>query len=913
LTLLLSPEALNARRELVQRVPDALGGLATSLQRELHAARSVPVPNGKARLTRYGGRCPKCTVLLNFDPREPYAHACPSCGAVQTDVVHHEWWLMNAHLWTAEQCTRAAVLTSLLDDPLAAARADEILNTYAEWYATWPNRDNVLGPTRPFFSTYLESIWLLHLAIACDLRERTTSQTLTHVRRALIAPSAELIAGYDEGRSNRQVWNTAALLAASRLLGDNAGYDAANRSLVALMQHGLHDDGSWYEGENYHLFAHRGLLTAVTLAEQGGAHLPPALLSRFHAGFATPFRTMLPDGTFPARRDSQYGVALRQYRTAEWLECGLARTDTAAIRAALAMMYAEVQPGDTGRARSTADAERNGKGVRLTRADLNWRALLLAPETLPPLDGSTLESVLLEGQGLAVFRRGGGTFWVGLDYGDTGAGHGHPDRLNLLISTRTDRWLDDVGTGSYTSPTLDWYRSTLAHNAPLVNGRDQGAAAGVLLAHDERGEVGWVSAKFTDPRSQVTFQRTVIICPDHVLDELTWNATHDVTVDLPLQVRPVHLPTQVWQAFSPHTEMDTWLRDPQMRWLNAGDSWHTAAATLPSPAAQERTGGMCNVVMRSDEVAQVWTAGTIVPPGGDAHALLALRQRGRSGRSVRVFTAGGVRDQRPVLDHLRQRGSDIAVDGPDGYRYLHRREPDGWRVTVAERTVRLGGVRLELPIPAPMSVDDSSLAAGHAAAGAPIVVGTHERWSRRLTGADAWRPTEESWHAAGEPEAEVTVVWQAGEIHITVDVTLHRAPHFASALAENPLDNEHPDVNSDGVQLHWRSSEAGDWNSMLLVPEPTGVRCGVISGTADELRATWSPTAAGYRMDLTLPWPDPGVAFVMDLCVNECPPDRERRRGQLVLSGARGEFGYLRGGRQSDQHAIRLAFSPVVT
>jgi hypothetical protein len=41
------------------------------------------------------------------------------------------------------------------------------------------------------------------------------------VRDRVIAPSRALIAGFPEGRSNRQVWNAAALLAAARALGDD--------------------------------------------------------------------------------------------------------------------------------------------------------------------------------------------------------------------------------------------------------------------------------------------------------------------------------------------------------------------------------------------------------------------------------------------------------------------------------------------------------------------------------------------------------------------------------------------------------------------------------------------------------------------------------------------------------------------
>jgi len=46
----------------------------------------------------------------------------------------------------------------------------------------------------------------------------------------------------------------------------------------------------------------------------------------------------------------------------------------------------------------------------------------------------------------------------------------------------------------------------------------------------------------------------------------------------------------------------------------------------------------------------------------------------------------------------------------------------------------------------------------------------------------------------------------------------------------------------------------------------------------------------------------------LDLIVNERPVGRERRRGQLVLSGARGEFVYLRGDRHDLERLIPIRF-----
>jgi Heparinase II/III-like protein len=929
MTLFLPLDALRARK-IALRDPLAIGGLASSLQRELHAALDVPVPDGKSRLTRYGGRCSRCTVLLTFDPRSPYSHTCPTCGTVYTDQVHHEWWLMNGHLWTAEQCTRAAALAVLLDDEKAAQRADDIIAAYASRYLTWPNRDNALGPTRPFFSTYLESIWLLHLTTALDLRIAANDGAYALAGNALeriVAPSAALIAGFDEGRSNRQVWHVAALLAASRLL-DNAGMrDRAVSSLLALLESGLHSDGSWYEGENYHLFAHRGLLSGVTLAEQAGVVLPPALLQRFEAGFASPFRTMLPDGTFPARRDSQYGVALRQYRTADWVECGFARRDTPELRAALGSLYAAwPEAGETYRWSSSADAERNMPGVKLTRADCSWRALLLARTELPELTDAVPKSELLEGQGLAVFRHNSGKFWVGLDYGDPGDGHGHPDRLNLVIATPEARWLDDVGTGSYTSPTLSWYRSSMAHNAPMVNGKDQGAAHGQLLAHDSHDDAGLVSAEFIDPVSGVRFVRTVIVSDGDVIDIVDWSSDHHVVVDIPMQARVIDGGELEWAPFEPRTDRGDMLTKPYSAAIAAGTLHRLILEALPSPLirsdARDKPSFICAVW--SQGAANLWQAGTIGPPAGEAHGLVALRQRGRRGRSVRVIAAStfdSVVRENPVA-------ATIEIVRADESTVVDRVQPWTWSIERRKNGVRrlttLNGWRSESAGrgSARSMAQRSNQGSGENPAqreAVRIPVSRNPPGAFNIAvvalGELNYRPTDVSWLEASAPTAQVACKVGADDPTLTflVSVRLNRPPFFAPARADNALDNEHADVNSDGVQFHWRSFVNGEWNSILAVPEGDEVRLSVVSGAADGIAAQWhlDTDNQGYQMSFEVLWPGLGTNIAYDCIINECPADRERRRGQLVLSGGRGEHAYLRGARQSPDHALHFVFDPV--
>ncbi|MEA3245443.1 MAG: hypothetical protein U9Q74_04745, partial [Gemmatimonadota bacterium] len=395
--LLLEPAALVDRRRVAHGVLHPLyESLATDLA--LLVGREPYVPPAKALLSRAGGRCDADGAELEFDPFSPHAHRCPRCRRVNTGEWHDRWWLYPYHLWLAERAVHAATLHALGGDAGYGALARDILDIYARQYLAYPNRDNVLGPSRLFFSTYLESLWLLHvciaadlLAVAGDLRVRDT------VRDAIAEPAAELIAEYHEGASNRQVWNAAAIVAARRLLGDAADAEpivAALGDVEWLVANAVGDDGSWYEGDNYHQFAHRGLWYAITLGEQLGYAFQDATLARFTAGFAAPFRTVLPDFTYPARKDSRYAASLRQWRFAESCELGLARADDPVLRWALGRLYTDDIPrGDTGRARSSGEAERPVPAVALARGDLGWKSLLFAREALPQLAGAAPASM----------------------------------------------------------------------------------------------------------------------------------------------------------------------------------------------------------------------------------------------------------------------------------------------------------------------------------------------------------------------------------------------------------------------------------------------------------------------------------------------------------------------------------------
>ena len=88
----------------------------------------------------------------------------------------------------------------------------ESLAALAEAYPRYPNHDNVLGPSRPFLSTYLESVWVLQLAASASLLDDTgalPSDLRARLAEQVFRPSAALIEDFPES-ANRQVWHAAA-------------------------------------------------------------------------------------------------------------------------------------------------------------------------------------------------------------------------------------------------------------------------------------------------------------------------------------------------------------------------------------------------------------------------------------------------------------------------------------------------------------------------------------------------------------------------------------------------------------------------------------------------------------------------------------------------------------------------------
>jgi len=908
---MVTAEAVAARRAEIAQAPDLTALLARLTERAAPLLERRPiVPPLKALLSSDGGICPDDGTALLFNPWSPNQHHCSRCGKTWAGERHDRHWARFQHLWLAERAAHLAALQALGGSDAAGVRAAEILRAYARSYWQYPNRDNVLGPSRLFFSTYLESIWILnYLAAAMLLRESGHLDEATSRGVGQVADeAANLIGEFDEGFSNRQTWNDAALAAIAVWFEDD---DLAKRAiegetgLLAHLMRGFGRDGMWYEGENYHLFALRGLLTGAAWARAAGVDLgaEPALAARVRAALLAPALTALPDLTFPARKDSRFGVSLAQPMYLELWEIGLATcgmrdagTGMRDVASWLQALYRVpgVVPEVFDSYLHDAPVERIPHPA--SRISLSWWSLL---EMLPELPSDAPPwvpgSALLDSQGLAVLRAG--ERYVSLECGPLGGGHGHPDRLHLTLHADGVHWLPDVGTGSYVARDLLWYRSTLAHNAPRLDGASRGGNA-MCETFDAPGDWGWTRGRNGD----VT--RTVVAGPAYLLDIVELASREDHLLELPwhFQGRGDVVTRGRWEDAELQDEFTS--RAQRFAPETKGPiTLELAADSRPLTALFLLEGEL----LRAE--------GPGLPGSGTRAPFYLLRARGRSVRFVTVLEPIGAA---AFVRGVGVKGSVIEVETTSGVD-RHSPSPLGWEVTAPARRVRLSGARdpeppfqplIELDLPQP------AVGAALRVDRPPALDGTGDGFDTseplRLELEDQYRRSEEPYSGPEDFSAIAHVGWDDEALYLAVEVTKPDLCFRAAAAPPLRLDNEPDDIHSDGVQLYLRDLEGGDVSGFLVVSEVEGGRldgggvrvrgAGESPGAPRSVHGAWRRTEQGYRITLAVAWPEWQRAHVggqvgFDLIINEMLPGRERRAGQLVWSGGNG-WVWLRGDRQ---------------
>lgn len=451
------------------------------------------------------------------------------------------------HKQNYREMKAAGLLFQITQERRYADFVRDMLMQYADMYpALGPHpRSEKQVPGKLFHQLLNENVWLVHTIIGYDaVHDALTPDERATIEAGVFRPMISWFVNegaYSFNRiHNHGTWTVASVGMAGYVLGDP---DLVEQALYGTDKSGtggflrqldelFSPDGYYMEGPYYARYA---IWPFFYFAEAIQRNEPERDIYAYRDGilekalYAT-VQTAWPDGSLPALNDGSRSM------------------DVAAAGVVLGtdLVYARYGQDPTllGVARFQGGVILNGAGLDVARA---FDAATTVPEMTWPsvefrdgADGT--------GGGIGFLRTGVGEEQTValLKYGVHGLGHGHFDKLGLILYDQNRDVLDDYGFarfvnvepkygGRYLPENQTWAKQTIAHNTVVVDGRSQNdgdrEAADALHAErhffdgDGRDGVQSVSATADGYYDGVAMQRTVLLVEDDAFE-------HPVLVDL---------------------------------------------------------------------------------------------------------------------------------------------------------------------------------------------------------------------------------------------------------------------------------------------------------------------------------------------------------------------------------------------
>ena len=633
---------------------------------------------------------------------------------------------------------------------------------------------------------------------------------------AVADEAANLIGEFDEGFSNRQTWHNAALAAIAVWFEDE---ELAGRAIegptgaIAHLVRGFGDDGMWYEGENYHLFALRGQLLAMGWARQAGVDIlaDPRLAGRLEGALRAPALTALPDFTFPARKDSRFGISLAQPMYLELWEVGLARLgDPAAdlwdwLRALYAVTGAE------------------GRALRFIPARHRSRCAGVAPDPGGPL------LVGAAGDGSGAGRRAGRMASGKYAAGRAGPRHPPERRAGTPASSAGATAADTATPTGFISrstptgntgcpirapgPTSPAISSGIARpwrtTRPGSTAQSQPPGDAECLAFGESGDWAWARGGYKE------YLRTVVAGPRYLIDVLELSSPEEHLLELPWH------PNGEVEVVTP----GRWEAEPGLgEFVPAAERFIPDQGDRPDPAAMHRSGiqdllaapgsrrgaaaGRGAGAARLDGTCALLRAASARvrrAPGVGARVRLGRAVRAVVERERRPHRGGDGGRRRPPREHQRRlagdRGGCAGLPSRDPPRRRRRTAPpaDRYRTADADHRTRHRPPRSSAVLDGTLDAFDFS---------EPLEL-DHE---------DQYRRSEEPYAGPEDFSAAAAVNWDDDALYVAVEVRKPAMLVRDDAAPPLGLDNEPDDIHADGIQIYLRPAPERPAYGFLIVP-----------------------------------------------------------------------------------------------
>jgi len=458
--------------------------------------------------------CSDCGIYLK---EAAGRNVCTRCGKEYSGWPFDEVLAGRKHIDLFEKARVLGLAWQLTGEQSYAAKCREILLGYAGKYQNYPIHDYRGGQSirggRLFAQTLDESVRMITLVWAYDLvydAPVMTAKNRADIENNLFRPAAKVILRNDMGISNWQSWHNAAIAAIGFTLGDEKMVDHAIKGksgILFQMEKSILNDGFWYEGTaSYHFYALLALQWQALAMKSAGMNLyqEPVFRSLYEA----PANYVFPDRRFPAVNDSDPVSIDSQH---EYYEMAYA-------------WYGDPAFGTIAKAGQ--------------RQSLN--AFLWGEEKLPSAEQPKPKSSVFPGVGAVMLQQDSdkNPLALHLDFGPHGGAHGHPDKLGIIFFANGRDVMPDAGRLPYGAPLHNrWYKTTVAHNTVIVDGKNQNPTEGRLVSHNLDGEIKMATAVCDTAYEDVTLTRSVALAPEYLLDVVSGSSDNQHTWDLAYHVQ----------------------------------------------------------------------------------------------------------------------------------------------------------------------------------------------------------------------------------------------------------------------------------------------------------------------------------------------------------------------------------------
>lgn len=529
-------------RQRIQQQPEIIDGLIDENSTVLESETLVPA-TGVATWNLYYF-CPDHGVRLVWDRHSPQAHRCPVDDHVFSGEPYDGAWWRWLNGLNAKACNQLGLLWQLTGEERYLNKVRELLMAYARYYPDYQEHGGIPynGPGKANAQTLCEANCHLDFALGYDfIAEALSAEDRQYIATRLLREGAEFLMRHRARQlHNHEVKIGCTIGVIGLILEDEAYLEFAVNAEYGLryqLEHGLFDEGLWFEGSvHYHFYALQGFWSFEKLAR--GSRYSLLDLPHYRKMLSFPLQLLMPDGSFPRINDCIAGQEkLNHSHLYEFAYQTYAEPQYAA---ALQHIYRQT-------ARRSLDA------------------LLYGVDSLPEreLDVIPQETLHAPDCGLTIFRQPEQRRALLLKHSPYGGEHDHYDRLGLILFDQGQELLPDLGTTGYGAALhYGYYKNSATHNTLCVNQTNQPPAVPEVLCWHQENAFCWLDTLVdwrrpaphldshtriqwdSDSYRDIRFRRRLLWLADAVLDISDIINPHRQLLDWTLHIDGQALDTQ---------------------------------------------------------------------------------------------------------------------------------------------------------------------------------------------------------------------------------------------------------------------------------------------------------------------------------------------------------------------------------